>query len=47
MPVDQRAPDLELRVRGFRMTVQRVPVRLLTFLATCGASALTAWLTTR
>ncbi|MZF83511.1 hypothetical protein [Streptomyces sp. SID5643] len=43
----EQAPALDIRIGGFRMTVQRMPVRLLTVLMTCGGSALTAWLTTR
>ena len=45
--VDRCMPALDIRIGGFRMTVQRVPVRLLTFLATCSGSAFTAWMTTR
>lgn len=42
-----QAPAADIRIGGFRVTVQRFPVRLLTVLATCGASALTAWFTSR
>jgi hypothetical protein len=41
------APALDTRIGGFRMTFQRIPVRLLTVLMTCGGSAFTAWFTTR
>lgn len=42
-----KAPALEIRIGGFRMTVQHVPVRLLTVVMNCGVSAFTAWFTTR
>ncbi|MGY0061337.1 hypothetical protein ACWY4P_33170 [Streptomyces sp. LZ34] len=45
--VDRGMPALDIRVGGFRMTIQRVPVRLLMLLATCGGSAFTAWMTSR
>lgn len=44
---DQEMPALDIRVGGFRLTMQRIPVRLLTALVTCGGSAFTAWFTTR
>lgn len=47
MEPDHGSPVLDIRIGGFRMTVQRVPVRLLTALVTCGGSAFTAWITTR
>lgn len=47
MEPEQNAPVLDVRVGGFRMTVQRVPVRLLTALITCAGSAITAWITAR
>ncbi|GGV83600.1 hypothetical protein GCM10010228_59980 [Streptomyces massasporeus] len=43
----QQAPALDIRIGGFRMTVQSMPVRLLTILMTCGGSAFTAWFTSR
>ncbi|MGW7468977.1 hypothetical protein ACWGJT_31010 [Streptomyces xantholiticus] len=47
LELDRSMPALDIRIGGFRMTIQRVPVRLLAFLATCGGSAFTAWMTTR
>lgn len=47
MEIERTAPALDIRIGGFRMTLQRVPVRLLTALITCAGSALTAWITTR
>ncbi|MGA5204114.1 MULTISPECIES: hypothetical protein [Streptomyces] len=43
----EQAPALDIRIGGFRMTVQRMPVRLLTVLMTCGGSAFTAWFASR
>uniref|UniRef100_UPI0031CDE4E4 hypothetical protein n=1 Tax=Streptomyces hawaiiensis TaxID=67305 RepID=UPI0031CDE4E4 len=43
----EQAPALDIRVGGFRMTVQRMPVRLLTVLMTCGGSAFAAWFASR
>ena len=47
MQSNHSAPVLDIRIGGFRMTLQQVPVRLLTALVTLGGSAFTAWLTTR
>lgn len=47
MESDRDTSALDVRIGGFRMTLQRVPVRLITALVTCGGSALTAWITTR
>jgi hypothetical protein len=40
------APYFELRVGGFRVTADRIPVRLLT-LVSSAATGLAAWLLTR
>lgn len=47
MPQEPHRPSFELRCGGLHLTIQRVPARLLTFLAVCGGSALTAWFTSR
>jgi hypothetical protein len=47
MEADQRAPALDIRIGGFRMTFQRIPVRLLAALGACSGSAFAAWLTAR
>lgn len=47
MEIDGKAPALDIRIGGFRMTLERIPARLLTALVTCGGSAFTAWFTTR
>ena len=47
METDRSTPALDIRIGGFRMTLQRVPVRLLTALVTCAASGFTAWITAR
>jgi hypothetical protein len=47
MRVEKVAPAVDVRIGGFRMTWQRVPVRLIAFLTTGAGSALTAWWTTR
>ncbi len=47
MAADHNAPELDIRVRGFRMTVQRIPPGLVTLLVTCAGFGLTAWFTTR
>ncbi|MFE1953537.1 hypothetical protein ACFW9D_24075 [Streptomyces sp. NPDC059524] len=44
---EKRAPVVDVRIGGFRMTWQCVPVRFVTLLATGAGSALTAWWTTR
>lgn len=43
----KRGPAVDVRIGGFRMTGQRVPVRLVTLLAAGADPALTAWWTTK
>ncbi|MFH8367612.1 hypothetical protein [Streptomyces sp. NPDC018031] len=47
MKADHSTPVLDIRVGGFRMTMQRVPVKLLTLLTAAACSGFTAWLTSR
>ncbi|WP_157877813.1 hypothetical protein [Streptomyces kanamyceticus] len=47
METDHKAPALDIRIGGFRMTLQRVPVKLLTLLAATACSGFTAWITGR
>jgi hypothetical protein len=47
MAANQNTPALDIRIGGFRMTLERIPVRLLTALVACGGSAFTAWITTQ
>jgi hypothetical protein len=47
METDRSTPVLDIRVGGFRMTVQRVPVKLLTLLTAGACSGFTAWVTSR
>ena len=44
---DTQSPQFEFRCGGLRLTIQRVPVRLLTALAACGGTAFAAWVTAR
>ncbi|MER5966669.1 hypothetical protein [Streptomyces sp. NPDC002057] len=43
MPSRSEVPQLELRVGGLHLTVQRVPGWLLGLLTTAGGAALTWW----
>ena len=43
MPSRSEPPQLEVRVGGLHLTVQRVPGWLLGLLATVGGAALTWW----
>ncbi|MVO84277.1 MULTISPECIES: hypothetical protein [Streptomyces] len=47
MEVDYTIPALDIRIGGFRMTLQRLPLRFLAAVGTFGGSALAAWFTTR
>ncbi|WP_157855860.1 hypothetical protein [Streptomyces aureocirculatus] len=47
MEVDHSIPALDIRIGGFRMTLQRIPLRFLAAVGTCAGSVLAAWFTTR
>ncbi|WP_425837374.1 hypothetical protein [Streptomyces fractus] len=47
MASEKSTPAVDVRIGGFRVTWQRVPVRLVAFLTTGVGSALTAWWTSR
>ncbi|GGN68350.1 hypothetical protein GCM10011579_041770 [Streptomyces albiflavescens] len=47
MEPEQNAPVMDIRIGGFRMTVQRIPVKLLTLLTATACSGFTAWITGR
>ncbi|MFB7462632.1 hypothetical protein [Streptomyces sp. NPDC056224] len=46
MAVDDGTPAVDIRVGGFRLTVQRVPVWLITALSTAAGTG-AAWWTSR
>ncbi|MGP4009212.1 hypothetical protein [Streptomyces sp. 4N124] len=45
MPKSDDAPFLELRIGGFRLILQRPPVRFLTIVSALACSGFTAWWT--
>lgn len=47
MRPEKNTPAVDVRIGGFRMTWQRIPVRLVAFVTTGAGSVLTAWWTTR
>lgn len=40
-------PALDIRIRGFRVTMQDIPVKFLTLLSASACSGFTAWITSR
>jgi hypothetical protein len=40
-------PALDIRIGGFRMTMQRIPGKFLTLLSASACSGFTAWITSR
>lgn len=47
MQPEPTRPALDIRIGGLRVTMQRVPVKLLTLLTATACSGFTAWITNR
>jgi hypothetical protein len=47
METERNVPVLDIRIGGFRLTMQRFPVKLLTLVTATACSGFTAWIANR